>query len=205
MLINFDYDGVIVDSFDQWLDLSVLAQQSLGVGRAPTRDDFRTLDNLTIYNLGKLIGLPDDLASAYANEIFKLQKANWDVKVFPDIVPVLIELAQKNTLVVITSNQSNIVSNTLEENGLDKAFSRVLGGDLGSTKAERIEQSRREFQSDLQNSLMVGDTISDVRQGKLAGVRTVAVTWGFQERELLEQEAPDFVINNPKDLLKIAA
>jgi phosphoglycolate phosphatase len=97
------------------------------------------------------------------------------------------------------------VSNTLEEFGLDKAISRVMGGDLGSTKAERIEQSRREFQSDLQNSLMVGDAISDVRQGKLAGVRTVAVTWGFQERELLEQEAPDFVINNPKDLLKIAA
>jgi len=44
-----------------------------------------------------------------------------------------------------------------------------------------------------------------VRQGRLAGVRTVAVTWGFQERELLEQEAPDFVINNPKDLLKIVA
>ena len=85
MLINFDYDGVIVDSFEQLLDLSVRAQQSLGVGRVPTRDDFRTIENLTIYDLGKLIGLPEDLASGYANEIFKLQKENWDVNVFPDI------------------------------------------------------------------------------------------------------------------------
>jgi phosphoglycolate phosphatase len=205
VLINLDYDGVIVDSFDQLLNLAVQAQRSFGIGRPPTRNDLRTIENLTVYELGRRIGLPENLALEYENEIFRLQGENWVVKVFPDIVPVLKELAKKNTLVVITASQSDIVADTLTEFGLDKAISKVLGGDLGLSKAERIEQSRKELKSDLQNCLMVGDAISDVRQGKRAGVRTVAVTWGFQDRDLLMQESPDFVINNPKDLLKIAA
>ena len=203
MLINFDYDGVIADSLDQLLDLSVKAQQSLGFGRAPKRDDFRTIENLTFYDLGKLIGLPDELASVYENEIFKLEKERYDVKLFPDIVPVLIELAQKNTLVVITSNQSSVVSNTLKKFGLKNSIVKIFGGDDGTTKSERIEKSCIEFQCDPHYVFMVGDAISDVRQGKLAGVKTVAVTWGFQEREVLEREAPDFVIDKPQELLTI--
>jgi phosphoglycolate phosphatase len=204
MLLNFDFDGVIVDSFEQIFDLAVLAQRSIGAGRAPTKSDLRTIENLTVYELGRRIGLSDKLASEYENEVFRLQETNWVVKIFPDIVRVFRELAKKNTLVVITSIHTDIASSTLKEFGLDKAISRVLGGELGLSKAERIEQSRKEFKSDFQNSFMVGDAISDVRQGKLAGVRTVAVTWGFQARELLEQESPDIVIDSPKDLLRIA-
>jgi phosphoglycolate phosphatase len=204
MLINLDYDGVIVDSFEPLLDLCVRAQQSLGVGRAPTREDFRTITNLTIHELGKLIGLPENLAPEYENEFFRLQQGNWKVGTFPDMVPVILELAKKHTLVIITAGQSDIVTKTLHEFGLGNAISKVLGGDLGLTKAERIEQSRCAFKIDPVDSLMVGDAISDMRQGKRAGVKTVAVTWGFQKRELLVGESPDYIIDHPKDLLKIA-
>ncbi len=47
---------------------------------------------------------------------------------------------------------------------------------------------------------MVGDAISDIRLGKLAGVRTAAVAWGYQSREALVAEAPDLVIDAPGQL-----
>ena len=50
---------------------------------------------------------------------------------------------------------------------------------------------------------MIGDTISDIRQGKLAEVQTAAVTWGFQPRELLARESPDVMLDDPTDLLNI--
>jgi len=204
VLINLDYDGVIVDSFEQLFDLAVRAQLSFGIGRPPTRTDLRTIENLTVSELARQIGFPKNLASEYENEIFRLQEINWVVNVFPDIVPVLRELSEKNTLVVITASHSSIVTDTLTKFGVDKTVWKVQGGEFGLSKAERIEQSRRELKIDLQNCLMVGDAISDVRQGKIAGVRTVAATWGFQDRELLMKESPDFVIDNPKELLKIA-
>ncbi|MBT4503304.1 MAG: hypothetical protein HOC74_36580 [Gemmatimonadetes bacterium] len=45
--------------------------------------------------------------------------------------------------------------------------------------------------------------MSDIRQGKRAGVRTIAAAWGFQRRHLLLAEAPDFVADEPGDLLEI--
>ena len=57
MLFLFNYDGVIVDSFDQLLDLCGQAQSSLGMGRAPTAEDFRTIERLDFGNLARVIGV----------------------------------------------------------------------------------------------------------------------------------------------------
>ncbi|MFT5086942.1 MAG: phosphoglycolate phosphatase [Planctomycetota bacterium] len=203
MLLNFDYDGVIVDSFDQLLSLVIQAQQSLGLGRPPIAEDFRKIENLAFEDLGRRIGLPENQVFHYEARIFELQKEQWDVRPFSRIVPIFEKLAMSHTLVVITSSQSEAVAATLESFGLGSAVSRVLGGELGSTKAERIEQSRREFSCSAQDTFMVGDAISDIRQGKLAGVKTIAVSWGYQDRELLERERPDFIFDNPDELLQI--
>jgi phosphonatase-like hydrolase len=41
--------------------------------------------------------------------------------------------------------------------------------------------------------LKVGDTVSDIQEGKCAGVMTAAILSGTQSREVLEKEKPDFV------------
>jgi len=110
-----------------------------------------------------------------------------------------------HTLVVITSSQGAAVAATLDDFGLGCAVTRVLGGERGSTKAERIEQSRREYSFNAQDTFLVGDAISDIRQGKLAGVKTIAVSWGHQDRELRERENPDFIFDNPDELLQIGS
>jgi phosphoglycolate phosphatase-like HAD superfamily hydrolase len=54
-----------------------------------------------------------------------------------------------------------------------------------------------------EETFMIGDAISDIRQGKRAGVRTIAAAWGFQRRDFLLAEAPDFMADEPADLLEI--
>ncbi len=49
----------------------------------------------------------------------------------------------------------------------------------------------------------IGDTAGDVREAKQAGVKAVAVTWGWHSRETLEAAGPDFIVQEPEDLLKI--
>jgi phosphoglycolate phosphatase len=205
VLFNFDYDGVIVDSFDQLLDLAVQAWRPFSCGRPPTADDFRRIENLTFEDLGRRIGLAENQVSDYVARVFELQKEQWTVEVFPEIIPTFRQLAASHTLVVITASQSEAVAATLEEFGLGDCVSTVLGGELGTTKAERISQSRETHSFAVSDTFMVGDAISDIRQGKAAGVKTIAVTWGFQDRELLEKESPDFIIDLPTDLLKVEA
>lgn len=203
MLLNFDYDGVIVNSFERLLALTIQTQKLLGFGRPPTSEDFRTLENLSIEGLGRHIGLSENLVSSYVQKFFELQKQKWSVEVFPNIVPVFQELSQQHKLVIITASQSDAVVETLETFGLGPTISKVFGGELGLTKAARIRMSCEVFQIDHNNVFMIGDSISDIRQGKLAQVQTVAVTWGFQNQALLKKENPYFIIDKPRDLLRI--
>ena len=205
MLFNFDYDGVIVDSFDQLLCLAVQAQQALGGGRKPIGEDFQKIENLAFDELGRRIGLDEDTVSQYAYNIFELQRDQWEVDVFSEMIPALERLAKLHQLVVITSSQSEAVATTLEDFGIRSLFSDILGGELGMTKAACIKQSCHNLSCFRKDTFMVGDAISDIRQGKVAGVKTISVSWGFQDRALLEKEDPDFIAGNPSDLLKIGA
>lgn len=45
-------------------------------------------------------------------------------------------------------------------------------------------------------ALLVGDSRADIRAGKAAGVRTVAIAGGVSSREGLAAESPDFIFDN---------
>lgn len=47
----------------------------------------------------------------------------------------------------------------------------------------------------------VTDTAGDVIEGNRAEVKTIAVTWGFHDRERLEKAKPDIIVNTPEELL----
>jgi phosphoglycolate phosphatase len=50
----------------------------------------------------------------------------------------------------------------------------------------------------------VCDTAGDVREAREAGVKTVAVTWGWHPRSRLERALPDVIIDDPNKLLGLA-
>jgi phosphoglycolate phosphatase len=49
-------------------------------------------------------------------------------------------------------------------------------------------------------SFFIGDSDIDVMTGKNAGMRTVAVKWGYQPIEKLEAVSPDYLAESPEDL-----
>jgi phosphoglycolate phosphatase len=44
--------------------------------------------------------------------------------------------------------------------------------------------------------VMIGDTAFDVAMGRAAGMRTIAVTWGYHPRDRLAAAGPDLVIDD---------
>jgi phosphoglycolate phosphatase len=50
---------------------------------------------------------------------------------------------------------------------------------------------------------MVGDSVSDVREAREAGVKSIAVSWGHQSVEKLVAAAPDHVVHLPEELIEI--
>ncbi len=52
--------------------------------------------------------------------------------------------------------------------------------------------------------LYVGDTQVDMLTGKNAGIDTVAVLWGYREKEILEEYSPEFFAEKPMDIFSFA-
>lgn len=201
MLINFDYDGVIVDSFEILYQQTLAAQSLIGLGRPPTRQDFYTLENMTFEDLGRQCHIPPDYIPTFVDHVFDFQRqATALPSLFPGMAECLKELSSQHTLTIITSSSQAAVERTLQLYDLSSTMALILDGSGSESKCARILRSQRIFGFPATQTYMVGDAMSDIRQGKLAGVRTVAVTWGFQPRQSLLGESPDFIFDHPNDL-----
>lgn len=60
-----------------------------------------------------------------------------------------------------------------------------------------------ELGSTVEKTIYVGDSEVDVKTAKNSGLKCVGVTWGFRDKEILEKEGADYIIDMPQDLLKI--
>lgn len=204
MLLCFDYDGVFVDSLDDLLDKARRAQAAVGVGRQPEKKDFQTTKNLTFEQVGRDLGIPEEKLLEYGLKFFELQNEDDGFcPLFDGMAKVIRELSAKHTIVIITSSVKRTVEKALEHYELLDNISFIFDGLQGGTKSEKIQQAIEKFSIPSEQTVMIGDCVSDIREGKMAQVGTVAVTWGFQSRQLLLGESPDYIADSPQELLRI--
>ena len=205
MLLNFDFDGVVIDSFDRLLMQCKSAQADLNDGRPPTADDFRTIENLTFRDLARRLGMSAENEARFESRVYQIQEQDSSTcPLVPGIGSVIHALAETHIITVITSSDSAAVEAELTRHKLGwPVVARVLGPDFAAAKRDRILQARSAFCFDCQQTYMIGDAISDIREGQAAGVKTIAVTWGFQNKSLLVKENPAHMIDHPEELLRI--
>ena len=122
---------------------------------------------------------------------------------FSDLIPVLAELKKRHGLVIISSNSSFAIRLMLAKFGFDPYFDDVLGADFNFSKIEKILYAKGHYGTNGGHTFYVCDTAGDVREAREAGVKTVAVTWGWHPRKRLERARPDAMIETPEDLLAL--
>jgi phosphoglycolate phosphatase len=204
MLINFDFDGVIADTFDRLLAVCIAAQASIAEGRAPVERDLQTLENLTFEGLADHLEIPQMAVPGFLQAVFGLQQKEQDtVRFFPGMAALLEDLGQSSDIAIITSSSADLVGGYLAEHGVFESVSSICGGETGRSKKDSILANIEQFSANPRQTYMVGDAISDIRQGKAAGIMTVAVGWGFHDCELLLRKTPDYLADSPEELLKI--
>ena len=204
MLLHFDYDGVLVDSFDQLLSAFQRTAVDTGLGRLPTRNDFETIEDLSATGIATLLGVPERHIERYTVRMHALLEADgYEPAMFPGIPDLLRSLSGQHTIVIVTSNYDRLVRHGLSRNGVDECVSLVLDARQPGTKSDKIRHALERLGHSPRESFMIGDTRGDIRHGKLAGVRTAGVTWGYQTRQTLEQESPDFIVDSPQQLLRL--
>jgi len=201
-LFLFDFDGVLVDSLEVYERRVTLCLEKIGSPIIRSREDFLELfeDNFYEGIVKKGIALAEFM---HASRSMPAKDDYDQMTPFTPIFPVLQELKKNNILTVISSNISKVIHAILSRYGFNGCFREVLGADYGYSKEEKILHAMNSFQMKKEKTFYVGDTVGDIKEARLAGVKTVAVTWGWHNKERLEMASPDYVIETPDDLLKI--
>jgi len=103
---------------------------------------------------------------------------------------------------ILTSCPQKTVAKFLKINNLD-FFDFVYSESNIFNKAEKLNNLLKEKKFNPQNVFYVGDETRDVEAAKKVGVKTVAVTWGFNSEKILKEKKPDYVIREPRELIAL--
>ena len=201
-LFLFDFDGVLADSLDIYSEAVMRCLERIGTPIVKNREDYLTLFEGNLYESMTARGVNlADYARA-AREIMPGIDFG-SIKPFDGLGPVLASLSRDHCLLVISSNASKTIRKMLVGFGFDSYFEEILGADFRTSKKEKIDHALGKYGIPAERTFYIGDTAGDIVEARAAGVRSVAVTWGWHDRERLSASRPDFLIDAPEELLRI--
>jgi len=70
-------------------------------------------------------------------------------------------------------------------------------------KAQHLKRLLKEHKLPKQEVIMVGDELRDIEAARQCGIKIAAVSWGYNSHEALEEAKPDWLLEHPKELLKL--
>jgi phosphoglycolate phosphatase len=118
---------------------------------------------------------------------------------FPGGEPLLRRISKKN-VAIVSGNSGTVISEKLAAHELASTITCIFGALEPGDKKEKIRGACDHFGIDAGLCCMIGDSASDIRHAKKAGVTSIAATWGWQSRDMLAKENPDFIVDSVREL-----
>lgn len=208
--IIFDLDGTLLNTLD---DLADSVNFALGRCGFPlrTRDEVRRFVGNGIDMLIRRAIAPNDEEQSFeqVRAVFKEHYAvNMKNKTRPydGINGLLKELCDRKIKMAVVSNKHHSAVAPLIADYFGEYIHLAVGVDestpkkpdpTGALKAVSLLNGNKE------HTVYVGDSDVDIQTAKNAGLFSVGCTWGFRDRELLEKNGADVIIDSPAELLKL--
>ncbi|MCX7646783.1 MAG: HAD-IA family hydrolase [Rhodobacteraceae bacterium] len=194
-LVVFDVDGTLVDS--QGHILAAMEAAFAGCGRPmPPREAALSVVGLSLpVALARLF--PDAgeaelgaMAEGYRSAFQRIRLSGAGASpLYPGTREMLAGLSRApGTLLGLATGKSRRgLDHLLDLHGLAPFFATRQVADDHPSKPHpaMLEAALAETGAERGASVMVGDTAFDLEMGRAAGLRTVAVTWGYHRREML--------------------
>ena len=209
----FDLDGTLADTLESMAYVTNEIMQKYGLKTLPT-DNFRYYSgegaDMLMQRALKDAG---DKELIHYEEGRRLYREMFAADPMYKVVPyegmpeTLKELKKRGIRLAVCSNKPHPAA--------VKVIAQLYGDDfdmvLGQSDAIRRKPApdgplmiAGKFGVRPEECMYVGDTSTDMKTGKAAGMFTVGALWGFRDREELNANGADLVAEHPTDLVKIS-
>jgi HAD superfamily hydrolase (TIGR01549 family) len=214
--VIFDLDGTLIDSTDAYFRLVEMTLDHLGLPGVMRERMLEASDNGD-FDWGLVLpsDLPPDKTRIIKKEAWTYVRGIYPavfeetVRLFPGVIEVIEEIGAKGIRMGIVTSTPRVNMahkiHLLREGGIEHHFAALITADDAPRKKpdpDPLIACTRSLGSSAEKSLYVGDTRSDIRAGKAAGMKTAAVLTGFDSLEMLAREAPDLLLPSVADLIE---
>jgi phosphoglycolate phosphatase len=218
-LVLFDLDGTLVDSVPDLTNAVDCMLTELGRAEAGIENVRRWVGNGASVLVKRALAnnlLTDSAEEASNDELYDQayslflafygQSTTDKSKLYPGALLCLQGFKAKGIRMGLVTNKPIVFTNSmLKDLELDIFFDAVLGGDSLSKKKPDplpLQSIMQSYNVDPGKTLMVGDSVSDVRAARAAGCRVACVPYGYNHGDNIAQAEPDLIVERLDLLLE---
>lgn len=208
--IFFDMDNTIIKSDMIYADMITEFCEKKGLACHPKKVAMGYTNPL-MHDLGWNLPLHEQPAILRKMEKFHVEQMRVHGKYIPKIVPgmneILLQLAKKYDMSLVTVNTRLVANEFLEQLSLSQYFiqKRTLccTRDRGygfKPSPDALHWIAKETNCDLNTSIVVGDSAVDINMAHAAGSASIAALWCSESHEILIETKPTLYLEDQYEL-----
>lgn len=201
-LIVFDFDGTIADSLEVFVTASNRLALEFGYPQV-SLEQIPEIQKLSSREVLRQLAIPQwqipFFLRRFRREVNLLVP---ELQLISGIQAPLIALHQAGyQLGIVSSNARQTVEAFLQHQALLDRFEFIYAGQVLLGKARALRSLVKQYGVDPSQVICVGDETRDIEAAQQVGVKMLAVSWGFNSREVLASYSPDLLIDQPDQLV----
>ena len=209
-LLIFDLDGTIADTLPSSAEAVNMCARHFGYPEK-SHDEVRRAVGSGVGVLLQMTMPQDAMADAeqcqkikeYFAKCYEITQAKVDTA-YSEMAEAMRELYSKGYILAVLSNKPDKLVKMIVDNIFPDG---IISVSMGQTELPKKPDPTvplmlaEQFGVSPEATYFIGDSEVDVLTGKNAGMISVAVSWGFRERSVLESATPDFIFDTRAELL----
>lgn len=206
--IVFDLDGTLTDTL---ADLKNSVNHALSEFGFPARslEEIRSFVGNGVRRLIYL-SVPENTPDEVSEKCLDVFKAYYkdhscvETKPYDGIIEVLSELKSRGIKTAVVTNKMHEAAVDIVKLFFDGLIDVTIGqidGVAQKPQPDSVFLALQKLGVSKDNAAYVGDSEVDCMTAQNAGIPCIGVTWGFRDREILENNGAQFIVDMPKQIL----
>lgn len=197
--IIFDFDGTLADSFA----LAVEIFYKLTSFKKIPKADISRLRGLPVAKVAHELGIPlwrvPTLLSWGRKQMYERSD---EIEMFEGMPDTLKQLSKTHKIFILSSNSPKTIAAVLKKYKVDHTVQTVYGGISLFSKHHKLKQVVKQQKLDATKVWYVGDEARDIEAANKEQIKSIAVSWGYNNIHVLKSHQPDHLVFTTNELVQ---